>query len=279
MAATTASYGVGAALAAVAAVPVATSAGWRWALAYLAVPAAAALAVWALWSRRTGTITRDRERALNTTNPPTASFRPWRHLGVWVLAIFFGLQSALFFATSTWLPSILSDVAGTSAASSGVALSLFQIVGVIGMVSVPILLRWVDSVRLLAVGSMVAWAALFIGILLWPEGWVVWVTLGGLAQGSGVSVALVLVTVRPASHEFVGRVIGHGAGPRIRDGGCVAHRLSSCRGRVGIVDHADVGVRRSRHRHDRSRCGRRIAHPDRQRLVTLTTQDRMSTTF
>lgn len=207
MGAVTASYGIGASVAASAAVPVADAYGWRFALAYLAIPASIALAACVM---QLGVTARRNRLAAAADAAPTpaarATFVPWRHGGVWALAVFFGLQSALFFSTSTWLPSILGDLAATSATGAGIGLSLFQAVGVAGMIAVPVLLRWIGSVRVIALGSMVAWAALFLGLALLPAAWPVWCALGGFAQGAGVSAALVLVTVRPAHPAMVARV-------------------------------------------------------------------------
>jgi CP family cyanate transporter-like MFS transporter len=103
--------------------------------------------------------------------------------------------------------------------STGAAVaSLFQLVGILGALLVPALIgRWRGQVGLgLLVGS--GWVVLFTGLLAWPAGWVLWVTVGGLAQGAGVALAFTVIVLRArdevATRQISGmaQLFGYGIG-------------------------------------------------------------------
>lgn len=118
----------------------------------------------------------------------------WRRPVAWLLLIAFSGQAFSFYAVSTWLPTLLTDLLGLDAAGAGAGASLFQGPAIIGALAVPLLARRLGTRTLLWL-TAAAWAALPAGLLLAPTGWVAWVTLGGIAQGAGITV-LFLILVR-----------------------------------------------------------------------------------
>jgi CP family cyanate transporter-like MFS transporter len=50
------------------------------------------------------------------------------------------------------------------------------------------------------------WALLALGLSLAPTAWPLWVGIGGVAQGAGISLAFALVTLRAADHDVVARL-------------------------------------------------------------------------
>ncbi len=130
-----------------------------------------------------------------TEGQPTQDEPPaWRRPVAWFLLIAFSGQAFSFYAVSTWLPTLLSDLLGLDAAGAGAGASLFQGPAIAGALAVPLLARRLRTRTLLWL-TTAAWAALPAGLLLAPAGWIVWVTLGGIAQGAGITV-IFLILVR-----------------------------------------------------------------------------------
>ena len=125
---------------------------------------------------------------------PAGERAGWRLPAAWLLLIAFSGQAFAFYAVSTWLPTLLSDVVGLDAAAAGAGASLFQGPGIAGALAVPLLSRRLRTRTLLWL-TCAAWAVLPAGLLLAPAGWAAWVTVGGAAQGAGITV-LFLIMVR-----------------------------------------------------------------------------------
>ena len=136
-----------------------------------------------------GQPTKDPEGQPTQDEPPV-----WRRPVAWFLLIAFSGQAFSFYAVSTWLPTLLSDLLGLDAAGAGAGASLFQGPAIAGALAVPLVARRLRTRTLLWL-TTAAWAALPAGLLLAPAGWVVWVTLGGIAQGAGITV-IFLILVR-----------------------------------------------------------------------------------
>jgi CP family cyanate transporter-like MFS transporter len=184
-------------------VPLASLTGWRAALALWAVMAVAALVMW--W--RAVDPAADRDEVANTAGggplggaaAPVPS--PYRAPAAWVLGLFFGVQSLLFYATTAWLPTMLQTAGGLDAAAAGTALSLFQLLGIAGAIAVPMLIRGRYLRYAVAVVPAVLWATMFASLLLAPGGWPLWCVLGGLAQGGGIAMGLSLIVMRSSGGE------------------------------------------------------------------------------
>lgn len=204
----TASYGIGAAVASGSSVFFEHWLGWRAAVALLAVPAAAAAIIWVV-TRRFGAIPEGTGLGAAVGITPdapllaTAQGRAWTTGAAWWLAVFFGLQCVLFYATSAWLPAILDNLLISGAESAATAITMFHLVGVAGMLSVPLLLKLSGSFALAGILSSLGWMALFAGIAIAPQFWPVAVLLGGWGNGVGISLALTMVAVRPRNADHV----------------------------------------------------------------------------
>ncbi|MER1995195.1 MAG: MFS transporter [Arthrobacter sp.] len=197
--------------------PLADAFGWRIAMAVWSVLAIAAALAWlALVGWRDFLLGGTRARAAggkakNAAADPAAASAPaaqgqqaqptqqqdppvWRRPVAWLLLVAFSGQAFSFYAVSTWLPTLLSDLLALDAAAAGAGASLFQGPAIVGALAVPLLARRMRTRSLLWLTSA-AWAALPTGLLLAPAGWAVWVTLGGIAQGAGITV-IFLILVR-----------------------------------------------------------------------------------
>lgn len=138
----------------------------------------------------------------------------------WLLAGAFAAQAMCWYAVTAWLPSALRDVVGMSQAGAGVAASAFQLAGIAGPLLVPAFLagarrRWLrptrahptrarleqrDEAALVAL-LMALWAALPLGMLLAPGGWLTWTLLSGIAQGGFFTMVFLLVVRRTSTDD------------------------------------------------------------------------------
>ena len=175
-------------LASAVSVPLADGAGlgWQAALAFWALPAAAALAVWVPQLGRSRVPTGARAGA------PL----PWRSPVAWQVTLFMGLQSLIFFAAIAWLPDLLHSE-GVSEATSGLMVGFLQVGGLIATIGMPVLAaRRRTQGRLVSISSIVGLGAL-VGLMVAPaELAALWAMLLGLCTGSYLSLALTFIVMR-----------------------------------------------------------------------------------
>lgn len=179
--------GVGAAFGAGVSVPLAVSLGlgWRGALAAWAAPAAVAALAWWPALKEGGRRPRHAASPLRATRRLAASALAWQ------VALYWGLQSLLFYVLAAWMPELLRRI-GLSAAEAGWSFSLMLAISVFGTLAVPPLaVRRADQ-RLLAgvVGGLCG-----LGILGLLSGSLIFVvpTLICLGLGLGACLGLALL--------------------------------------------------------------------------------------
>jgi CP family cyanate transporter-like MFS transporter len=114
----------------------------------------------------------------------------------WVLAVAFAGQSFSYYAVTGWLPELLRDLLGLSVTAAGNAAAPFQGLAIAGSILVPLALTARVPMRGAAVVTSVLWVALPAGLLLAPQGWLLWVSLAGIAQGGNFVVIFTLVARR-----------------------------------------------------------------------------------
>ena len=126
--------------------------------------------------------------------PPTAAertrFRP-DVLAV-LLAIAFAAQGSSYYGVTTWLPTLLSDERGYSAAVAGSASSVFQLGGIAGAIIVPLLrLRFRPRTVIGLIGLL--WVSLPVVLLAAPEHFLLGSIAGGIAQGGGFTAIFTII--------------------------------------------------------------------------------------
>ena len=182
-----------AALAAGISVPVADAfgGGWRPGLAIWAIPAAIALAVWAPQLRHV------RRSAVATGDRQVAGARALLHDRVaWSVTLFFAVQSAGFYATLAWLPSVFHSH-GISTARAGLLLSLSLVIGLIPSLTVPSLAARSRDQRPFVIAFVTCVAAGWLGVILAPTAApYLWVLLLGFGQNAVFPLALTLIVLR-----------------------------------------------------------------------------------
>jgi CP family cyanate transporter-like MFS transporter len=185
-----------AAIAAAASVPAANAlgGGWRPGLAIWAAPAALALAVWLpdlRSARREPGQAAEQRAALNRSllRSPVA----------WAVTVFFGLQSAGFYAALAWLPSIYHSH-GASLTEGGLLLGFSMIIGLAPALLVPVAAVRLRDQRLLAVACTACIALGWLGLLLAPmSAPFLWAALLGVGQQGAFPLAIAIIVLRSAS--------------------------------------------------------------------------------
>jgi CP family cyanate transporter-like MFS transporter len=188
---------VGAAIPAGLTVPIehATGIGWRPAVALWGVVALIALALWL-----------PRARRAEPPAPPRAGSSPARDLRrdrlAWAVTIFMGLQSLGYYATLSWLPTILESH-GMSDSKAGWMLSYAMFPGMAASLLTPTLQRRIGREDI-CVGLAVAFCGLgYLGLLAAADsGTYIWVTALGIGQGIAITLALSYIIARARDHHI-----------------------------------------------------------------------------
>ncbi len=189
--------GISAAIAAGASFPIAdqTGIGWQGALALWTLPACVAAVVWL--------------PQIQSSRDASASAQSSRGIGglrrsalAWQVTLFMGLQSFAYYVTLTWLPEILREEGGASAAQAGWLLALAQAVGIASMFLAPVLAGRRPSQHGVVVASVTLAGAGALGLLVAADtATALWVVLLGLGQGACFSLALTFFVLRAPDSE------------------------------------------------------------------------------
>jgi CP family cyanate transporter-like MFS transporter len=181
-----------AALAAGISVPVADAfgGGWRPGLAIWAIPAAIALAVWATQ------LTRRRQSGGAGGHQVAGARALLRDRVAWSVTLFFAVQSAGFYATLAWLPSVFHSH-GISTARAGFLLSLSLVVGLIPALTVPTFAARAHDQRNFVISFVACIATGWLGVIFAPTAApYLWVALLGFGQNAMFPLALTLIVLR-----------------------------------------------------------------------------------
>jgi CP family cyanate transporter-like MFS transporter len=172
-----------------------TGLGWRETVALWAILAVLGLGVWL-----------PHARAEARRDAPTAPLMGvgglWRDRLAWCVTLFMGLQSLGYYATLSWIPTILEDH-GVSAGTAGWLLSYSTIPGLLAALGTPLIERRLTRPGRLVILAAGLCAGGYLGLLLAPaDGIYAWMTLLGLGQGVALSLALGYITARaPDGHH------------------------------------------------------------------------------
>ena len=176
--------------------------GWRYALAFWAVPP---LIVAVLWTVRIVHSWRDaafdacnalRQMPMTASDGSGCSMPALLHRPMtWWVTLFMGTQSSAFYTMSNWMPSV-SEHAGFGATAAGVHLFVFQFTGIFSGLLIPRLMRIHGSQICAAVASSLPMVVAGVGMLALPAGMPLWAFIGGIGQGASLVVALALIAMR-----------------------------------------------------------------------------------
>jgi CP family cyanate transporter-like MFS transporter len=120
----------------------------------------------------------------------------------WSIAVVFATSSTMAYVFFAWLPAVVTDVAGVSAAAAGLLLSLFAFMGLPASLLVPILVVRFQATRSLFFISLACGFVGLAGLLFWANEVTVWlwVPLFGVV-GVFFPLALVLISIRARTPE------------------------------------------------------------------------------
>ncbi|MFF1828378.1 CynX/NimT family MFS transporter [Paenarthrobacter sp. NPDC058040] len=198
----TAALNIGSFLTSVVTAPLAELLGWRLSLAASAVLALAAIV---FWIPTVGV----RRALVPSPVPPVAASASGQGRGVgWLVAgltLGFAGQAFSYYGVTAWLPSFLSDELSMGTAEAGAGSSLFQIFAIVGGLGVPLLARF-SSTTTVAVTLSALWLTVPVGLLFAPGFWWLWSSLGGIAQGGGITVIFIAVIKFAHSQAAAGKM-------------------------------------------------------------------------
>ncbi|TCC02826.1 CynX/NimT family MFS transporter [Kribbella soli] len=192
----------GAAIASILAVPIADAVDWRLSLA---VWGGLAVLVAVIWLPRT---LAPEPMPPATTDDGVPPVSVWRQPMAWLVTGFMGLQSTSFYLFVNWLPTIEIATGGVSERSTGVHLFIFQVFGLIGGLSIPLLLKHPTNQRAGLMTASVPILLALLGLLVAPHLAIVWAIVGGLGQGAGLVAALSLISLRGRGHHETTQLSG-----------------------------------------------------------------------
>ena len=186
----------GAALTAALTAPLADAVGgWRAALALWAALAVVAMVAWHVG------VVRHEDGGGGLPDAGGHGRAVARSPVAWAVAVLLAGQSFLYFSVTAWLPTMLVQRTGVSLHTAGVAMSVFQVLGVLGTLVVPLVVGRRPGQSALGAAVALGWAVTVVGLLLAPGAWAVWAVTGGLAQGAGLALTMTLVVLRSATSD------------------------------------------------------------------------------
>ncbi len=120
----------------------------------------------------------------------------FRKPGAWSIAIFFGLQSMLFYGTATWLPTILVSK-GYTLSHAGLVVSITGLLGSLVGITAPHYASKLKNIRtlLFLLGLMVS--ASFVA-LIFDSGWrlIIWLLISNIGLSVTFPLSLLLTVTR-----------------------------------------------------------------------------------
>ena len=173
-------------------------------LGWLAAPAALAMLLWLPQAR-----SRSTPAAVAAPAPPAAGAGPGpaaparqarvavhRHAIAWHVTIFMGMQSLLYYATLSWLPTMLRD-RGESAAGAGNLLALMGVGNLAVSLLVPLAAQRMRSQVTLVAPTVIAIAGGLAALLYAPlSGAAAWALILGAGQNAALALAIFFTAAR-----------------------------------------------------------------------------------
>jgi CP family cyanate transporter-like MFS transporter len=166
-------------------------------LGWLAAPAALAVLLWLPQARSAPRPTATAAAAGRpAARPRPARVAVYRYAVTWHVTIFMGMQSLLYYATLSWLPTMLRD-RGESAAAAGDLLALMGVGNLAVSLFIPMLAQRMRSQVALVVPTTIAVTAGLAGLLYLPLGGAVgWALILGAGQNAALALAIFFTAAR-----------------------------------------------------------------------------------
>ncbi|PLS24531.1 MFS transporter [Bifidobacterium imperatoris] len=204
-----------AAFASAATLPLSDAIGWQGTLGIWAIPAGIVTLLW-LWrsranAQRTAPAAKTATNAQPRSRQSTASetrlrVSMWKRPEAWAVTLFMGLQSVNYYVCVTWLPTIEVSF-GVPADRTGWHLAVFQLVGIIMGLLIPVLLKGDSQVAAVVVASVpLAIGALGLAFTPWLD--LLWIIVASIGSGCSLVVALSLIGLKTSTTEETTQLSG-----------------------------------------------------------------------
>ena len=132
-----------------------------------------------------------------------------RHALAWQVTAFMGLQSLLYYAALSWLPTMFRD-RGDSAVTAGNLLALMGAANLITSLLIPVLAHRMRGQRPLVVPSLIGTAGGLAGSLWAPLGSApAWMIVLGVSQGACLALAIFFMVARAPDPASAATLSGH----------------------------------------------------------------------
>jgi CP family cyanate transporter-like MFS transporter len=167
-------------------------------LGWLAAPAALAVLLWLPQAgpRPAAPGTPVTLVTLGTVPARPARVAVYKYAVTWYVTIFMGMQSLLYYATLSWLPTMLRD-RGESAAVAGDLLALMGVGNLAVSMFIPMAAQRMRSQVVLVVPTTIAVAGGLAGLLYLPLGGAVaWALILGAGQNAALALAIFFTAAR-----------------------------------------------------------------------------------
>ncbi len=210
--------------------PLATVLGWSGALLLWASMTLLGVGLWGMHvarGRRAGTLnvpsspasqarTRVQDLATGAITVPTGtpgSRAILRQPVIWLLAFAFGAQALLYYALSTWLPTLTSDLLGIGLSGASALAALYQGAAIVGAFVVPAFAKVAGRYGAPIVICL-SWLILAGGLLYAPQHIWLWLTLGAVGHAGGFVVVFagVVQVARSDAEATTGSAVIQGIG-------------------------------------------------------------------
>lgn len=167
------------------AIPLATLGSWQLSLLSWVLPALVALAIWL--------------PQLKAHSAPAQAAKHgslWNRALAWQVSLFMGCQSTAFYVMIAWFPSMMRDMAGTSAARSGVILFIYQIFVLASVMVTPVFIHRMKDQRAIAAVLSLLILAGYVGLYLAPAHALAWMVVMGMGSGGALVLSITLFSLR-----------------------------------------------------------------------------------
>ncbi|MHC1479045.1 MFS transporter [Frateuria aurantia] len=184
---------VSAAIPPMTAIPLAHLVGWRITVGLWALLGVAGILPWAI-------IARSGPVPSAQPNAHTSAIQAWRWPTTWALTVLFAVGALAMYALIAWLPRLLTDSAGVTAATAGTMLAIYNFIGFPHSLLVPI---YLDRSKYPMPVVILATACLCIGVLglgfipRWSWLWIIPAGLGAMF----IPIGLTLINLRSRTKE------------------------------------------------------------------------------
>lgn len=172
------------------AIPLATLGGWDFSLVFWVLPAVFGLLAW---------LPRLKHNTRQTKPDSTVRINLWKSGLAWQVSLFMACQSTAFYVMIAWLPSMLSDLEGISAAQSGWILFIYQIFVLLSVMAIPLLVHRLPDQRWIGASCALLILLAYCGITWSTANAIWWMILMGLGAGGSLVLAMTLFSLRVSS--------------------------------------------------------------------------------